>query len=146
VICNHWCVTTQRKVVCFDLHKSNSMHADHTFCLQRASNLFRDQFGDRISISNNFEQCWTISNNVEQFRTIFKQFRTIFKQFRDRNKSNFRLIGDDNVWMSWGPFLTSPLGDKFDPRGEVVPQGWNLSPGGEVILWGWNSLFTPPFF
>jgi hypothetical protein len=27
-----------------------------------------------------------------------------------------------------GPFLTSPLGANFDPRGEVVPQGWILSP------------------
>jgi hypothetical protein len=33
-----------------------------------------------------------------------------------------------------GPFLTSPLA----PRGEIVPQGWNLSPRGEV------PPFVPP--
>jgi hypothetical protein len=33
-----------------------------------------------------------------------------------------------------GPFLTSPLGANFDPRGEVVP--W----GGEVIPWGEFSV------
>jgi hypothetical protein len=38
-----------------------------------------------------------------------------------------------------GPFLTSPLGANFDPRGEVVPQGWicplgvKLSPAGEIL-------------
>jgi hypothetical protein len=38
-----------------------------------------------------------------------------------------------------GPFLTSTLGANFDPRGEVVSQGWimspgvKLSPGGEII-------------
>jgi hypothetical protein len=35
-----------------------------------------------------------------------------------------------------GSFLTSSLWANFDPRGEVVPQGWILSPGGEVIPWG----------
>jgi hypothetical protein len=39
-----------------------------------------------------------------------------------------------------GPFLTSPLGANFDPRGEFCPLE------GEVIPWGWNSPFTPPFF
>jgi hypothetical protein len=39
------------------------------------------------------------------------------------------------------PFLTSPLGANFDPRGKVCPQGWILSPGA-----GWNSLFDPLFF
>jgi hypothetical protein len=48
-------------------------------------------------------------------------------------------------WMTWGTFLTSPLGANFGPRGKVVPQGWISSPGGEVIPWGWNSLFAPPF-
>jgi hypothetical protein len=32
-----------------------------------------------------------------------------------------------------GPFLTSPLGANFDPRGKFVPQGLIL---GEVIPWG----------
>jgi hypothetical protein len=38
-----------------------------------------------------------------------------------------------------GPFLTSPLGANFDPRGEVVPKGRicplrvKLSPGGEIL-------------
>jgi hypothetical protein len=36
-------------------------------------------------------------------------------------------------WKPWGPFLTSPLGANFDPRGKVIP-------------WGWYSLFAPPFF
>jgi hypothetical protein len=49
-----------------------------------------------------------------------------------------------------GPFLSSPLGGNFDPRGKVVPRGefrsldgcevipWGvkLFPGGEVIPWG----------
>jgi hypothetical protein len=35
-----------------------------------------------------------------------------------------------------GPFLTSPLGANFDPRGEVVPHGGILSPRVEVIPWG----------
>jgi hypothetical protein len=26
-------------------------------------------------------------------------------------------------WGDRGPFLTSPLGANFDPRGEIVPQG-----------------------
>jgi hypothetical protein len=30
----------------------------------------------------------------------------------------------------WGPFITSPLRTNFDPRDEVVPQGWILSPWG----------------
>jgi hypothetical protein len=34
---------------------------------------------------------------------------------------------------AWGPFLTSPTGEIFNPGGEVVLQGWILSPGGEII-------------
>jgi hypothetical protein len=43
------------------------------------------------------------------------------------------------IRKAWGPFLTSPLGDNFHPKGEVVPQGWILSsgvklfPGGEIF-------------
>jgi hypothetical protein len=38
--------------------------------------------------------------------------------------------GDD----SRGPFLTSPLGANFDPKGEVVPRmGVKLAPGGEIL-------------
>jgi hypothetical protein len=43
----------------------------------------------------------------------------------------------------WGPFLTSPLGANYDPRGEVVPQGWILSPGSEVIPWGVKFSVRP---
>jgi hypothetical protein len=75
------------------------------------------------------------------------------------------LIRYVSIWIAWlkycrmakfglinrfpvnrGPFLTSPLGANFLPRGEVVPQGWILSPGGEVIPWGWNFLFAPQLF
>jgi hypothetical protein len=38
---------------------------------------------------------------------------------------------DSRVEGARGPFLTSPLGTNFDPRGGFVPQGWILSPGGE---------------
>jgi hypothetical protein len=41
-----------------------------------------------------------------------------------------------DAWKTRGPFLTSPLGANFEPRGEFVPQGWILSPWGEVIPWG----------
>jgi hypothetical protein len=36
------------------------------------------------------------------------------------------------IWSHRGPFLTSPLGANFDPRGEVVPQGSILSPWVEI--------------
>jgi hypothetical protein len=38
-------------------------------------------------------------------------------------------IAGDAWLFGRGPFLTSPLGANFDPRGEFVPQGWILSPG-----------------
>jgi hypothetical protein len=56
------------------------------------------------------------------------------------NEKKPRGLGSGN----WGPFLTSPLGANFDPRGKVVPQGWISSPGGKFTPWGWNSLFAPP--
>jgi hypothetical protein len=34
--------------------------------------------------------------------------------------------------ISWGPFLTSPLGANFDPKGKVVPRGEFCPPGGKV--------------
>jgi hypothetical protein len=57
-------------------------------------------------------------------------------------------------WGGRGPFLTSPLGANFDPRGEVVPQGWilslgvKLSPGCEILCFPLHSsklwrVFTP---
>jgi hypothetical protein len=55
-----------------------------------------------------------------------------------------------------GPFLTSPLGANFDPRGEVVPQGWSYPLGvkfsvrpsillnSSVHPWGWTKGWTFP--
>jgi hypothetical protein len=34
--------------------------------------------------------------------------------------------------------MSSPLGVKFVPRGELGPQGWTLSPGGIVYPQGWK--------
>jgi hypothetical protein len=33
------------------------------------------------------------------------------------------LSTDGLIELFWGPFLTSPLGANFDPRGKVVPRG-----------------------
>jgi hypothetical protein len=33
-----------------------------------------------------------------------------------------------------GPFLTSPLGENFDPKGEVVPRGWSFALGGKFSV------------
>jgi hypothetical protein len=49
----------------------------------------------------------------------------------------------DYFEKSWGPFLTWPLGANFDPRGEVVPQGWILFPRCEVITWGGEFYVRP---
>jgi hypothetical protein len=65
----------------------------------------------------------------------------------------------------WGPFLTSPLGANFTPRGDFVPQGWKcpLGPGWSYPLgvkfsvrpsillnsrecspWGWTKGWISP--
>jgi hypothetical protein len=63
----------------------------------------------------------------------------------------------------WGRFLIYPPGEKCDPKGEVVPQGWICTPGaklyhprGEIVPKRWtlnprvevgeDPLFAPPFF
>jgi hypothetical protein len=51
----------------------------------------------------------------------------------DKHVEEATLVGFDlpthKLKIHRGPFLTSPLGAHFDPKGEVVPQGWILSPG-----------------
>jgi hypothetical protein len=47
-----------------------------------------------------------------------------------------------------GPFLTSPLGAKFDPQRQSCPPGVKLSPGGEILCSPLHSskqlrVFTP---
>jgi hypothetical protein len=48
-----------------------------------------------------------------------------------QNSENGRkaIFPPSGKWLVYrGPFLTSPLGANFDPRGEFVPQGLNFVP------------------
>jgi hypothetical protein len=52
------------------------------------------------------------------------------------------------IFLCWGPFLTSPIGANFTPRGEFAPPGVKISPGGEILCLPLHSsqqqrVFTP---
>jgi hypothetical protein len=104
--------------------------------------LFRRQW-----VSNFCAEIWLIVTPTKTECSHHLE-KMMFKLKLDR----FRKI----VQTSWRPFLTSPLGANFDPRGEVVPQESTLSPWGEIMCssfhsskqcvhpWGWTKGWTFP--